>query len=60
MPIYEYKCPKCEFKFELRRPMNEANEDAPCPRCQNKAERTFSTFSSYIQGFEYPSSWRKT
>ncbi len=44
MPFYEYVCPKCELKFELRRSFSQANDDAPCPKCQSLAKRAFSTF----------------
>jgi putative FmdB family regulatory protein len=47
MPIYEYVCPDCNLKFELLRPLSEASQVAACPRCQNKAKRVFSTFSSF-------------
>lgn len=47
MPIYEYVCSDCETKFELLRPMSRANEDVPCPHCQQKAERILSTFASF-------------
>ena len=45
MPIYEYVCPKCNIKFELKRPFSESGEDAPCPQCHNSAKRVFSTSS---------------
>jgi putative FmdB family regulatory protein len=43
MPIYEYVCPKCSLKFELKRPFSEASEDAPCPQCHTSAKRVFSS-----------------
>ena len=46
MPIYEYVCSECSLKFELLRPLSRANEEAPCPRCHNGAERVFSRFAS--------------
>jgi len=46
MPIYEYVCSDCGLKFELLRPLIQANEGASCPRCQNSAERIFSIFCS--------------
>lgn len=46
MPIYEYVCSGCHQKFELLRPLNQASDEAPCPRCHNKAERILSTFCS--------------
>ncbi len=46
MPIYEYICQKCRYKFSVlvRSP---AGADSPaCPRCQGKEiSRMFSTFS---------------
>lgn len=47
MPIYEYVCTDCKLKFELLRPFSQANEGAPCPRCQNTAERILSSFCSF-------------
>ncbi len=47
MPIYEYKCPKCEFKFELLRPLSQSGADAVCPHCRECAPRVLSTFASF-------------
>ena len=47
MPIYEYLCPGCNLKFELLRPLSQANEGASCPCCHNNAKRVFSTFASF-------------
>ena len=47
MPIYEYVCPSCQLKFELLRPLSQANEGASCPHCHNNAGRIFSTFASF-------------
>jgi len=46
MPIYEYACPDCESKFELLRPVSQAQEGAACPRCRGAAERILSAFCS--------------
>ncbi len=46
MPIYEYVCPDCDSKFELLRPVSQANEGASCPQCQNMADRVLSAFYS--------------
>ena len=38
MPIYEYECSHCHFKFERKQGFN----DEPltiCPKCQGKAQR---------------------
>lgn len=47
MPIYEYICPSCEYRFEILRPLSKATEAASCPRCQNDAERKLSTFACF-------------
>jgi len=47
MPIYEYICPNCEFKFELLRPLSQASEAASCPHCHKTAERKLSTFACF-------------
>lgn len=45
MPIYEYFCLKCESKFELLRPISQAEEGAECPDCQGQAQRAISAFA---------------
>lgn len=47
MPIYEYVCSDCDLKFELIRPLSRADEGAPCPHCQNTAQRVLSTFACF-------------
>jgi putative FmdB family regulatory protein len=47
MPIYEYKCPHCQQKFELLRSLSQADEGATCPYCKKEAERMLSTFCSF-------------
>jgi len=47
MPIYEYACSGCGFKFELLRPLSQADKEALCPRCHKSAERKFSAFSCF-------------
>lgn len=47
MPLYEYVCSKCDFRFDLLRPISRSDEEASCPRCQNRAKRVFSTFASF-------------
>ena len=50
MPVYEYFCSKCKAKFELLRPISEAQNKASCPTCGNKSERIPSTFSAHSTG----------
>jgi putative FmdB family regulatory protein len=45
MPIYEYECPKCGQKFELRCNIAESEKEAKCPRCgEEHARRAISVF----------------
>ena len=47
MPLYEYCCSECDYKFELLRPITRCDEDMPCPRCHNSAKRMLSKFASF-------------
>ena len=49
MPTYEYLCPRCNLKFELKRSFSEASEDATCPHCQSSAKRVFSPLSIIVK-----------
>ena len=40
MPIYEYRCTKCEFEFEEMAPMSAPLP--PCPTCGAATERLIS------------------
>jgi len=47
MPLYEYKCKKCNTPFEF---LAKNSEDSPskCPECGSKrTEKLLSTFSAY-------------
>ena len=37
VPVYEYRCPKCECKFELIREMRD-RYNATCPECGERRE----------------------
>ncbi len=50
MPIYEYKCPKCQQKFELMRPFSDSQEKATCPGCQTSSGRILSNFACFTRG----------
>ena len=44
MPLYEYKCSKCEKSFEI---LQRNNEKVVCPNCEGKSlEKLFSVFAS--------------
>ena len=44
MAIYEYYCPTCREKFDVRKPMSEAAVATTC-RSGHKAERTITAFA---------------
>ena len=50
MPLYEYYCPACAAKFELLRPMREADERATCPAGHRGGARTLSMFAAVSKG----------
>ena len=47
MPLYEYICGNCETRFEMLRPMSQADGPVACPRCASpNARRMISTFAA--------------
>ena len=42
MPIYEYECEKCTYRFELKRRFDEDVGSPCCPQCQGKIRQLFS------------------
>lgn len=53
MALYEYKCGGCEERFDLMRPMSDADEPAPCPECSGESLRVISNFASLKPGDSY-------
>ncbi len=49
MPVYQYLCPKCKLKFELRQSFSDDSKVA-CPKCQNGARRIFSSVPIIFKG----------
>lgn len=43
MPIYEYNCEPCSYKFDLM--VTTQNAEVKCPLCQGKVEKLMSSFS---------------
>ena len=56
MPIYEYYCSKCDYEFELIRPVSRSNETAPCSQCDEPAQRQLSNFAFRSNTFTAPKS----
>jgi len=46
MPIYEYRCTKCQARFSQQEGIEEHGRELPaCPACQSQAvEQVFSSF----------------
>ena len=49
MPTYQYLCPKCNCKFELRQSFSDESI-VTCPKCQNGARRLFSPVPIIFKG----------
>jgi putative FmdB family regulatory protein len=49
MPIYQYLCPKCNLKFELKQSFS-AESMVACPKCQNGAQRCISAVPVIFKG----------
>ena len=43
MPIFEYNCDKCNYKFD--RLVASHNSEVNCPICQGKVKKLMSSFS---------------
>jgi putative FmdB family regulatory protein len=47
MPLYEYYCAECRTKFEVRRPMREADSAVACKNCDSqRTSRLLSLFAT--------------
>jgi putative FmdB family regulatory protein len=51
MPIFEYRCSKCNTKFEVLHKSTQASEEVTCPNCNsNNNKKLLSTFSPSMNG----------
>ncbi len=51
MPIYEFRCTKCEELFELLILGRDENTETACPKCQSEEfERVMSTTNYAMHG----------
>lgn len=60
MPVYEYECPGCKLRLELRRGFN---DESPvlCPQCGSNACRIFSPVPVIYKGSGfYSTDYRQT
>ena len=49
MPIYDYECSLCHFRFERKQRFDE-EPVAICPRCQGKARRVLHSIPVIFKG----------
>lgn len=49
MPDYDYRCPTCENRFEVSRPMSSTAEEC-CPSCGAVAKRVFTPVGVAFKG----------
>ena len=50
MPIYEYRCPKCQNVFEEWVHLSEMHDAVPCPECGASSPRIMSETSFVLKG----------
>jgi len=49
MPVYEYRCKKCHYQFELKQSFGD-DPIVTCPKCGSKAKRVFSPVPIIFKG----------
>jgi putative FmdB family regulatory protein len=49
MPIYDYECNQCQFRFDKRQQFNEAPLDK-CPQCQGRLRRVIHSTPLIFKG----------
>lgn len=49
MPTYEFKCPACDDRFDVDRPMGQTS-GVCCPACGTPAKRVFSPSAVVFKG----------
>lgn len=51
MPVFEYRCNKCNAKFDVLHKSSNSQEEVVCPRCNSKDSRKLlSAFSAKVTG----------
>ena len=48
MPIYEYYCKDCNFKFEVLKSMKENSSTVECPKCNKVTEKQVSSLGGLV------------
>lgn len=50
MPLYEYRCSKCNNLFQLMEKITISNESRACPKCGGEAKKIISLSSFHLKG----------
>jgi len=50
MPIYVYKCTKCEHKETMQRSISDRDKDLSCPVCGGEMKREVARSSFVLSG----------
>jgi len=54
MPVYEYKCRRCDHAVDILQRLGQSGENLMCPECgESKPEKVFSAFASGSAGGGY-------
>ena len=55
MPVYEYKCIECSYRFEELKKFSDMDKEEECPSCgSSHAERFMSSSSFRLSGSGWP------
>ena len=49
MPVYEYECGHCRYRFEMKQGFDEEPQ-AMCPQCQGRSRRVFHSTPVIFKG----------
>lgn len=50
MPIYEYKCTKCDIKTNIVKSVNDLDKEELCKTCNTKLSRVYSSIGISFSG----------
>ncbi|MCB4204045.1 zinc ribbon domain-containing protein [Deferribacterales bacterium Es71-Z0220] len=50
MPLYEYRCSKCNNLFQLMEKISALNESRKCPKCGGDSKKIISLSSFHLKG----------
>jgi putative FmdB family regulatory protein len=50
LPLYQYKCEKCDHEFDLKKSFSDDSNHVHCPKCGEHAQRVFFAPSIIFKG----------